>query len=62
MSQLLWAVADSHVVAKRNLIKIKRVPEVLVFVLLSRSCSCCCSPTCSAARSTSGRGRATASS
>jgi ABC-2 type transport system permease protein len=35
MSQLLWAIADSHVVAKRNLIKIKRVPEVLVFVLLS---------------------------
>jgi len=29
------AVADSAVIAKRNVIKIKRVPEVLVFVLLS---------------------------
>lgn len=28
-------VTDSWVVAKRNLIKIKRVPEILVFVLLS---------------------------
>ena len=35
MNRLLWAVADSHVVAKRNVIKIKRVPEVLVFVLIS---------------------------
>ena len=35
MNALLWAVADSHVIAKRNIIKIKRVPEVLVFVLIS---------------------------
>ena len=35
MSSLRWALADGSVVAKRNLIKIKRVPEVLVFVLLS---------------------------
>ena len=35
MNDLFWAVADSHVVAKRNVIKIKRVPEVLVFVLIS---------------------------
>ena len=35
MNELLQAVADSHVIAKRNVIKIKRVPEVLVFVLLS---------------------------
>lgn len=35
MSELLWAAADGAVVAKRNLIKIKRVPEVLVFVLMS---------------------------
>ena len=35
MNSLLWAVADSHVVAKRNVIKIKRVPEVLMFVLIS---------------------------
>jgi len=31
---LLRAVVDSHVIAKRNVIKIKRVPEVLVFVLI----------------------------
>ena len=35
MNGLLRAVVDSHVVAKRNVIKIKRVPEVLVFVLIS---------------------------
>ncbi len=29
------ALTDGWVVAKRNLIKIKRVPEVLVFVLIS---------------------------
>jgi ABC transporter DrrB family efflux protein len=32
---LLRALLDSHVIAKRNVIKIKRVPEVLVFVLIS---------------------------
>ncbi len=35
MNQLMWAAADGAAVAKRNLIKIKRVPEVLVWVLLS---------------------------
>ena len=35
MSQLALAVGDVFVVAKRNVIKIYRVPEVLVFVLLS---------------------------
>jgi ABC transporter DrrB family efflux protein len=35
MKELLYALADGHVVAKRNVIKIKRVPEVLVFVLIS---------------------------
>ena len=35
MSQLLSALGDGAVVAKRNVIKIKRVPEILVFVLLS---------------------------
>ncbi len=35
MSTLAHAFADGSVVAKRNLIKIKRVPEVLVFVLIS---------------------------
>ena len=35
MNGLAGAVADSAVIAKRNVIKIKRVPEVLVFVLLS---------------------------
>jgi ABC transporter DrrB family efflux protein len=35
MNELRWALSDAHVVAKRNMIKIKRVPEVLVFVLLS---------------------------
>jgi len=35
MSQLLTALSDGAVVAKRNVIKIKRVPEILVFVLLS---------------------------
>jgi ABC-2 type transport system permease protein len=35
MKRLTTLFADSAVIAKRNLIKIKRVPEVLVFVLLS---------------------------
>ncbi len=32
---LIELASDIHVIAKRNVIKIKRVPEVLVFVLLS---------------------------
>ena len=35
MNDLYWMVADSHVIAKRNVIKMKRVPEVLMFVLIS---------------------------
>ena len=35
MTQVVSALGDGAVVAKRNLIKIKRVPEILVFVLLS---------------------------
>jgi ABC-2 type transport system permease protein len=35
MSALLAAAADGAVVAKRNLIKIKRVPDLLVFTTLS---------------------------
>ena len=35
MSRILYALTDGAVVAKRNVIKIKRVPEILVFVLLS---------------------------
>lgn len=35
MSNAVRAVTDGWVVAQRNLIKIKRVPEVLVFVLIS---------------------------
>jgi ABC-2 type transport system permease protein len=35
MSAAIATLLDGHVVAKRNLIKIKRVPEVLVFVLIS---------------------------
>ena len=35
MSQVMTAFGDGVVVAKRNLIKIKRVPDILVFVLLS---------------------------
>ena len=35
MSAVAAAFADSAVIAKRNVIKITRVPEVLVFVLLS---------------------------
>ena len=35
MNQLSLVLADANVVAKRNVIKITRVPEVLVFVLLS---------------------------
>lgn len=31
----LYAINDALVIAKRNLIKIKRVPDILVFVLLS---------------------------
>jgi len=35
MSELLGAIGDVRVVARRNVVKIVRVPEVLVFVLLS---------------------------
>ena len=35
MTALRDAISDSAVIAKRNVIKIKRVPEVLVFVLIS---------------------------
>ena len=35
MSTVAGALADSAVIARRNVIKITRVPEVLVFVLLS---------------------------
>lgn len=35
MSAVEHALVDGWVVAKRNLIKIKRVPEILVFVLIS---------------------------
>jgi ABC transporter DrrB family efflux protein len=35
MSTIAGTLADSAVIAKRNVIKIRRVPEVLVFVLLS---------------------------
>jgi ABC-2 type transport system permease protein len=35
VSSLVAALLDGHVVAKRNVIKIKRVPEVLVWVLMS---------------------------
>ena len=35
MNRLLYALADGAVVAKRNLIKVKRVPDVMVFTLLS---------------------------
>jgi ABC-2 type transport system permease protein len=35
MTQLALAFADGAVVAKRNLIKIKRVPEILIWTLMS---------------------------
>ncbi|MCH7789854.1 MAG: ABC transporter permease [Acidobacteria bacterium] len=35
MSEIQYMFADTFVIAKRNIIKIKRVPDVLVFVLLS---------------------------
>ena len=35
MSALTEAVSDSAVITKRNLIKIKRVPDLLVFTTLS---------------------------
>jgi ABC-2 type transport system permease protein len=35
MSQLVLAFADGAVVAKRNLIKIRRVPEILIWTLMS---------------------------
>ena len=35
MTDVLGALGDSAVIAKRNLIRIKRVPEILVFVLIS---------------------------
>ena len=35
MSSIAHALADGSIVAKRNLIKIKRVPEILIWTLLS---------------------------
>ena len=35
MSQLMWLVADGYNVTRRNLIKIKRMPELMVWVLMS---------------------------
>ncbi|MGH8927952.1 MAG: ABC transporter permease [Acidimicrobiia bacterium] len=35
MTQLMWIANDGYNVAKRNLIKIKRVPELLIWVLMS---------------------------
>jgi ABC-2 type transport system permease protein len=35
MNQLTYAIADGAIVAKRNLIKVKRVPELLVWTLMS---------------------------
>jgi ABC-2 type transport system permease protein len=35
MKQLVLALADGGIVAKRNLIKIKRVPEILIWTLMS---------------------------
>ena len=35
MRQLAYAFADGAVIAKRNLIKIKRVPEILIWTLMS---------------------------
>jgi ABC transporter DrrB family efflux protein len=35
MRELFHALGDGHVIAMRNIIKIKRVPEVLMFVLIS---------------------------
>ena len=49
---LYWALADGLVLAKRNLVQIPRIHELLVFDD-SRSCSCSFSATSSAAPSTS---------
>ena len=35
MSQLMWLVTDGYNVTRRNLIKIKRMPELMVWVLMS---------------------------
>jgi ABC-2 type transport system permease protein len=35
MNRLLYTFADGAIIAKRNLIKIKRVPDILVFTLIS---------------------------
>ncbi|CAN5731473.1 ABC transporter permease [soil metagenome] len=35
MSQLMWLVSDGYNVTRRNLIKIKRVPELLIWILMS---------------------------
>ena len=35
MNSIRYAIEDGLVIAKRNVIKIKRVPEILVFVLVS---------------------------
>ena len=45
------AVSDGLVVAKRNLINIKRVPDLLVFTTLQPIMFVLCSLTCSVARS-----------
>ena len=51
VSALAYAVADTAVIAKRNLLRIPRQPDLWSPSRSSRSCSCCCSSTCSAARS-----------
>ncbi len=51
MNPVMRTFADGAVVATRNLIKIKRVPDILVWTLMSPIVSSCSSPTCSAARS-----------
>jgi ABC-2 type transport system permease protein len=35
MTHLRWIALDGHVIAKRNLIKILRVPEIMVWLLIS---------------------------
>jgi ABC-2 type transport system permease protein len=35
MSEVMWTAVDGYNISKRNLIKIKRVPELLIWVLMS---------------------------
>ena len=52
MSSLAYAVSDTLVLAKRNLMRIPRQPDLLIaYTIQPIDVHRCCSSTCSAARS-----------